>query len=68
MTNPVLENLKTRRAIRKYLPRQVEPEKLDLILEGGYLCAYRNGDAVSGYHRCAGIPNRFKSWQSSTPR
>lgn len=35
MTNPVLENLKTRRAIRKYLPRQVEPEKLDLILEAG---------------------------------
>ena len=35
MTNPGLENLKTRRAIRKYLPRQVEPEKLDLILEAG---------------------------------
>ena len=31
MNNPVLENLKTRRSIRKYLPRQVEPEKLDLI-------------------------------------
>lgn len=35
MSNPVLENLKTRRAIRKYLPRQVEQEKLDLILEAG---------------------------------
>ena len=35
MNNPVLENLKTRRSIRKYLPRQVEPEKLDLILEAG---------------------------------
>ncbi len=35
MTNPVLENLKTRRSVRKYLPRQVEPEKLDLILEAG---------------------------------
>ena len=35
MTNPVLENMKTRRSIRSYLPRQVEAEKLDLILEAG---------------------------------
>lgn len=35
MTNPVLENLKTRRSVRKYLPRQVEREKLDLVLEAG---------------------------------
>ena len=35
MTNPVLENLKSRRAVRKYLPKQVEQEKLDLILEAG---------------------------------
>ena len=35
MTNPILENLKTRRSVRKYLPKQVEQEKLDLILEAG---------------------------------
>ncbi|MDD3193188.1 MAG: nitroreductase [Oscillospiraceae bacterium] len=35
MTNPVLENLKTRRAVRQFLPKQVEQEKLDLILEAG---------------------------------
>ena len=35
MSNPVLEPLNTRRAIRTYLPRQGEQEKLDLILEAG---------------------------------
>ncbi len=35
MTNETLEVLKTRRAVRKFLPQQVEREKLDAILEAG---------------------------------
>ena len=62
MNNPVLENLKTRRSIRKYLPRQVEPEKLDLILEAGTYAPTGMG------MQSPVIPNRFKSWQNSTPR
>lgn len=33
--NDMLENIKTRRSIRAYLPKQVETETLDLILEAG---------------------------------
>ncbi len=33
--NAVLDNIKTRRSVRKFLPRQVEEDKLDLILEAG---------------------------------
>lgn len=33
MDNMALENLKTRRSVRSYSSRQVEPEKLDAILE-----------------------------------
>ena len=35
MTNTALEVLYTRRSVRKYLPRQVEEEKLEAILKAG---------------------------------
>ena len=35
MTNETLNVLKTRRAVRRYLPKQVEKEKLDAVLEAG---------------------------------
>lgn len=35
MENKMLELLKTRRSVRGYKPEQVEPEKLDAILEAG---------------------------------
>ena len=39
MTNPTLETLKTRRSVRSYLPRQVEEEALQAILEAGTYAA-----------------------------
>ena len=33
--NLVLENIRTRRSVRKFKPCQVEQDKLDLILEAG---------------------------------
>ena len=35
MTNEVLENIKTRRSVRAYQDRAIEPEKLDAVLEAG---------------------------------
>mgnify|MGYP002538317979 CR=1 FL=1 len=57
MNNPVLENLKTRRSIRKYLPRQVEPEKLALVWtnDAAEMKSYTFAD-MRDYHRCAGSP------------
>lgn len=39
MTNPTLETLNTRRSVRSYLPRQVEEEALQAILEAGTYAA-----------------------------
>jgi nitroreductase len=39
MTNPTLETLKTRRSVRSYLPKQVEEEALQAILEAGTYAA-----------------------------
>lgn len=39
MTNPTLETLKSRRSVRSYLPRQVEEEALQAILEAGTYAA-----------------------------
>lgn len=35
MKNPMIELLLTRRSVRKYLPKQVEEEKLNAVLEAG---------------------------------
>lgn len=35
MTNPVLENIFTRRSVRKYLPQQINQEELETIIEAG---------------------------------
>ncbi len=35
MTNEVLENIKSRRSVRAYQDRAIEPEKLDAVLEAG---------------------------------
>ena len=35
--NETLENLKTRRSIRSFLPKQVEKDLLDQVLEAGTL-------------------------------
>ena len=39
MTNPTLETLKTRRSVRSYLPKQVDEEALQAILEAGTYAA-----------------------------
>ena len=39
MTNPTLETLKSRRSVRSYLPKQVEEEALQAILEAGTYAA-----------------------------
>lgn len=39
MTNPTLETLKTRRSVRSYLPKQVEEDVLQAILEAGTYAA-----------------------------
>ena len=39
MTNPTLEVLKTRRSVRAYLPKQVEEDALQAILEAGTYAA-----------------------------
>lgn len=39
MTNQTLQTLKTRRSVRKYLPKQVEEEALQAILEAGTYAA-----------------------------
>ena len=39
MNNPTLETLKTRRSVRAYLPKQVEEEALQAILEAGTYAA-----------------------------
>ncbi|MCD7948991.1 MAG: nitroreductase family protein [Erysipelotrichaceae bacterium] len=36
MENVVLDSLKTRRSVRKYLDKPVESEKIDAILEAGF--------------------------------
>lgn len=48
MTNPALEVLYTRRSVRKYLPRQVEEEKLEAILKAGMY-------APSGHNKQPGL-------------
>ena len=39
MTNPTLETLKSRRSVRSYLPKQVEEDALQAILEAGTYAA-----------------------------
>ena len=39
MTNPTLETLKTRRSVRTYLPKQVDEDALQAILEAGTYAA-----------------------------
>ncbi len=39
MTNPTIETLKSRRSVRSYLPKQVEEEALQAILEAGTYAA-----------------------------
>ncbi len=39
MTNPTLETLKTRRSVRSYLPKQVDEDALQAILEAGTYAA-----------------------------
>jgi len=39
MTNPTLETLKTRRSVRSYLPKQVDEEALQAILDAGTYAA-----------------------------
>ena len=39
MTNPTLQTLKTRRSVRSYLPKQVDEEALQAILEAGTYAA-----------------------------
>ena len=35
LSNDVLANIRSRRSIRTYLAKQIEDEKLDLVLEAG---------------------------------
>ena len=44
--NETLENLKTRRSIRSYLPKQVEKEVLDRVLEAGTFAPTGGGKQV----------------------
>ena len=39
MTNPTLETLKSRRSVRAYLPKQIEEDALQAILEAGTYAA-----------------------------
>lgn len=44
MTNPVLETIKRRRSIRKYLPEQIKEEELQAILEAGAFAPSAHND------------------------
>ncbi len=50
--NPTLETIFHRRSIRKYTDQPVEPEKLDLLLQGCHGCALRHELQAVGVHRC----------------
>lgn len=43
ITNDVLQCLKTRRSVRRYLPKQVDADQLNAILEAGTYAASGNG-------------------------
>ena len=44
--NETLQNLKTRRSVRTYLPKQVEKSALEAVLEAGTYAPTGSGTAV----------------------